>query len=218
VARREQPGAAHRHRHLPDRRPPRPAMRGDRVPAPVPAPLQPHLARPRRSRTGPDGTQRLDLPRCSPATAPAPAGPAPAAATTASWTTPPDPGHDTSRTSHLPRGQPARRTPGSCGPQLRQARHGRGRTATQDITRQRTLTAHGRNHARQRQPREQGAAGNPAPVPRPRPSPRLNYHTELKSPPATPNADSALSLELGDREWLASRSSVYGLVGSTGSL
>ena len=49
-------------RHLPDRRPPRPAMRGDRVPAPVPAPLQPHLAGPRRSRTGPDGTERLDLP------------------------------------------------------------------------------------------------------------------------------------------------------------
>ena len=36
--------------------------RGDRVPAPVPAPLQPHLAGPRRSRTRPDGTQRLDLP------------------------------------------------------------------------------------------------------------------------------------------------------------
>ena len=30
--------------------------------APVPAPLQPHLARPRRRRTRPDGTQRLDLP------------------------------------------------------------------------------------------------------------------------------------------------------------
>ena len=55
-------GAADRDRHLPDRRPPRPPVRGDRVPAPVPAPLQPHLARPRRSRTGPDGTQRLDLP------------------------------------------------------------------------------------------------------------------------------------------------------------
>jgi integrase len=38
------------------------ASAGERVPAPVPAPLQPHLARPRRSRTGPDGTQRLDLP------------------------------------------------------------------------------------------------------------------------------------------------------------
>ena len=55
-------GAADRDRHLPDRRPPRPAMRGDRVPAPVPAPLQPHLAGPRRSRTGPDGAERVDLP------------------------------------------------------------------------------------------------------------------------------------------------------------
>src|ERR1035437_380174 len=27
------------------------------------APLQPHLARPRRSRTGPDGAERLDLPQ-----------------------------------------------------------------------------------------------------------------------------------------------------------
>ena len=62
VARREQPGAADRGRHLPGRRPPRPAMRGDRVPAPVPASLQPHLAGPRRRRTGPDGTQRVDLP------------------------------------------------------------------------------------------------------------------------------------------------------------
>ena len=35
VARREQPGAADRDRDLPDRRPPRPAMRGERVPAPV---------------------------------------------------------------------------------------------------------------------------------------------------------------------------------------
>ena len=62
VARREQPGAADRDRHLPDRRPPRPAMRRERVPTPVPAPLQPHLAGPRRSRTGPDGAERLDLP------------------------------------------------------------------------------------------------------------------------------------------------------------
>jgi len=59
---RATPGKLHRHRHLPDRRPPRPAVRGDRLPAPVPAPLQPHLAGPRRSRTGPDGTQRLGLP------------------------------------------------------------------------------------------------------------------------------------------------------------
>ena len=61
VARRQRPGAAHRGRHLPGRRPPRPAIRGERVPAPLPAPLQPHLAGPRRRRTGPDGTQRLDL-------------------------------------------------------------------------------------------------------------------------------------------------------------
>ncbi len=51
-----------RHRHLPDRRPPRPAMRRDRLPAPVPAPFQSHLAGPRRSRTRPDGAERLDLP------------------------------------------------------------------------------------------------------------------------------------------------------------
>ena len=37
-------------------------MRGERVPAPVPAPFQPYLAGPRRSRTGPDGAERLDLP------------------------------------------------------------------------------------------------------------------------------------------------------------
>ena len=53
---------ARRGRDLPDRGAPRPASRRDRLPAPVPAPLQPHLAGPRRSRTGPDGTQRLDLP------------------------------------------------------------------------------------------------------------------------------------------------------------
>ena len=33
----------------------------DAVPAPVPAPFQPHLAGPRRARGRPDGTQRLDL-------------------------------------------------------------------------------------------------------------------------------------------------------------
>ncbi len=52
VAGSQQPGSAHPNRHLPDRRPPRPAMRRDRLPAPVPAPLQPHLAGPRRSRAG----------------------------------------------------------------------------------------------------------------------------------------------------------------------
>ena len=38
----------------------------DVSPAPVPAPLQPHLAGPRRARGGPDGTQRLDLPADAP--------------------------------------------------------------------------------------------------------------------------------------------------------
>ena len=65
--------------------------------------------------------------------------------------------------------------------QGRHARHGRGRPATQDITRQRTFIAQGRNYARRRQPREQGAARCPAPAPRPRPWPsrRINYHTVL---------------------------------------
>ena len=36
------------------------------VPAPVPAPLQPHLARPGRRRGRPDGAQRLDLPADAP--------------------------------------------------------------------------------------------------------------------------------------------------------
>ena len=38
----------------------------DRLPAPVPAPFQPHLAGPRRPRGRPDGTQRLDLPADAP--------------------------------------------------------------------------------------------------------------------------------------------------------
>jgi len=66
VARGGQPGAADRQRDLPDDRPPRPAMRRRRVPAPVPAPLQPHLAGPRRSGRGPDGAERLDLPADAP--------------------------------------------------------------------------------------------------------------------------------------------------------
>jgi integrase len=61
VARSRQPGAADRRRDLPDDRPPRPPGRRDRLPAPVPAPLQPHLAGPGRTRGRPDGTQRLDL-------------------------------------------------------------------------------------------------------------------------------------------------------------
>ena len=66
VAGRGQPGAADRHRHLPDDHPPRPAVRRRRLPAPVPAPLQPHLTGPRRPRGRPDGTQRLGLPADAP--------------------------------------------------------------------------------------------------------------------------------------------------------
>ena len=78
--------AADRGRDLPDDHPPRPPGWRRRLPSPVPAPLQPHLARPRRPRGRPDGTQDRagPHPRCSAATAPAPAAPAPAAPTTAS--------------------------------------------------------------------------------------------------------------------------------------
>ena len=62
VARGGQPGAADRQRHLPDDRPPRRAVRRGRIPAPVPAPFQPHLAGPRRCGGRPDGAERLDLP------------------------------------------------------------------------------------------------------------------------------------------------------------
>ena len=47
-------------------RPPRPPVRRGRLPAPVPAPFQPHLARPRRARGGPEGAQRLGLPADAP--------------------------------------------------------------------------------------------------------------------------------------------------------
>ncbi len=53
---------ADRRRDLPDDRPPWPPMRRGRLSAPVPAPLQPHLAGPRRPRGRPDETQRLGLP------------------------------------------------------------------------------------------------------------------------------------------------------------
>jgi site-specific recombinase XerC len=66
VARREQPGAADRRRHLPDDRPPWPPVQCGRAPPPVPAPLQSHLAGPRRTRRRPDGTQRLGLPADAP--------------------------------------------------------------------------------------------------------------------------------------------------------
>jgi hypothetical protein len=56
VAGRGQPGAAHGGRYLPDDRPPRPPVRRGRLPAPVPASFQPHLARPRRAGGRPDGT------------------------------------------------------------------------------------------------------------------------------------------------------------------
>ena len=42
------------------------AMRRGRLPAPVPAPFQPHLAGSRRSGGGPDGAQRLGLPADAP--------------------------------------------------------------------------------------------------------------------------------------------------------
>ena len=61
-----QPGADERQRNLPGHSPARTPVRYRRVPAPVPAPLQPHLARPRRGRGRPDGTQRLDLPADAP--------------------------------------------------------------------------------------------------------------------------------------------------------
>jgi hypothetical protein len=62
VARGEQPGTDDRQRDLPGHRPPWPPVRHRGVPAPVPAPLQPRLARPRRRRGRPDGAQRLVLP------------------------------------------------------------------------------------------------------------------------------------------------------------
>ena len=49
VARDWQPGAANLCRYLPDDRPPRPPVRRGSAPPPVPAPLQPHLAGPRRT-------------------------------------------------------------------------------------------------------------------------------------------------------------------------
>ena len=55
VARHREPGAADGQRDLPGPRPPRPAMRGAGVAAPVPAPLQPHLAGARRAGRRPDG-------------------------------------------------------------------------------------------------------------------------------------------------------------------
>ena len=62
VAGGEQPRAADLQRHLPDGCPPRPRVRGCRPSAPVPAPFQSYLARPRGSRSRPDGTKRLVLP------------------------------------------------------------------------------------------------------------------------------------------------------------
>jgi hypothetical protein len=76
---------------------------------------------------------------------------------------PPDPGQL--------RGQPGQGMPGTgTGAQLRKTSPGG-----------RIFIAHGRNHARQRRPREQGAARCPAPALRPRPWPsrRVTYHTML---------------------------------------
>ncbi len=74
------------HRHLPADHPPRPPVRRGRAPAPVPAPLQPHLAGPRRPRGHLMELNGCRPPRrCSAATAPAPrSSAAPAAPTTAS--------------------------------------------------------------------------------------------------------------------------------------
>jgi integrase len=62
VARRGKPGAADGQQDLPGGHPPRPPVRSGGVAAPVPAPLQPHLARSRRPGRRPDGAQRLVLP------------------------------------------------------------------------------------------------------------------------------------------------------------
>src|SRR2546423_1849245 len=63
--------------------------------APVPAPLQPYLARLGRSRGGPDGAQRLVLPAdAAPLRRQRPAAPAPAASTTASRPTGRNTSHD----------------------------------------------------------------------------------------------------------------------------
>ena len=66
LARGEQPRPDDRKRHLPGHLPPWPPVRRPGVPAPLPAPLQPHLAGPRRGRGRPDGAQRLDLPADAP--------------------------------------------------------------------------------------------------------------------------------------------------------
>jgi hypothetical protein len=66
VARGRQPGADDRERDLPGHRPAGPPVRHRGVPAPVPAPLQPHLAGPGRCRGRPDGAQRLDFPADAP--------------------------------------------------------------------------------------------------------------------------------------------------------
>ena len=61
-----QPGADDSQRDLPGHRPAWPPVRHRGVPAQVPAPHQPHLARPRRRRGRPHGAQRLDLPPDAP--------------------------------------------------------------------------------------------------------------------------------------------------------
>jgi hypothetical protein len=66
VARHQRPRPDDRQRHLPGHRPPRARVRDRGVPAPVPASLQPYLARPRRGGGRPDGAERLDLPADAP--------------------------------------------------------------------------------------------------------------------------------------------------------
>ena len=63
VARGEQPGSADRDRDLPARGAARRGVRGEGVPAPVPASFQPHLAGARRRGGRPDGAERLGPPR-----------------------------------------------------------------------------------------------------------------------------------------------------------
>jgi hypothetical protein len=152
-------------------------MRRERVPAPVPAPLQPHLAGPRRSRTGSDGTERLDLP----------ADAHPVRRQRSQRPRPPQlrPHHERHLTPAMARPPPPTRA-GTAGKLRGQGMPGtgHGRPATQDLT-------------RLRRPREQGAARCPAAALRPRPWPsrRVTYHN-AESPAAAPIAAS-IRLKVG---------------------
>jgi hypothetical protein len=111
-------------------------MRRDRLPTPIPAPLQPYLARPRRRRTGPDGNQRLDLPPdAHPLGRQRPRHPRPLQLR---------PHHGRHHlTPAMARPAAHARAQRSAGPRAaaratrpRHARHGHGRPAMQDLTRQ----------------------------------------------------------------------------------